>query len=176
MAGVRQWVMIAVIFIAAVFAGIAPFLKNTAGGTTPSGDQVRWPSHYEGRPLTELPLSKREEAFVRNFPGHVARFTDGRREVIIRRVDAPTRRLHSAADCLRAIGYDMTPLPARTDATGMVMSCMRAKRGNEILEVCEIIRDGKGASWPDVSQWYWSALFSTQGGPWWSYSVAEARP
>ena len=77
-----------------------------------------WPTHYEGRALTELPLTQRELAFVRDFPGRVGRFSDGRREIIIRWVGAPTRRLHPAADCFRGLGYSMTPMPVRQDATG----------------------------------------------------------
>src|SRR5262245_8451285 len=62
-----------------------------------------WPSTFEGRSLRELPLSEREERFGAGFPGRIARFTDGQRELIIRWVAAPTRQLHSAADCFRGL-------------------------------------------------------------------------
>jgi hypothetical protein len=53
------------------------------------------------------------------------------------------------------------------------MSCFRASLRDEHLRVCELIRDGQGASWPDVSAWYWNAIFGSRQGPWWSFVVAE---
>jgi hypothetical protein len=132
-----------------------------------------WPTHYEQQALTELPLSTREVAFVRDFPGRVGRFTDGRREFIIRFVSAPTRRLHSAADCFRGMGYSVTPLPAHLDKQGRVMGCLRASNRTEVLSVCEVISNERGDHWPDVSAWYWHALFGPSRAPWWSLVVAE---
>jgi hypothetical protein len=59
------------------------------------------PAH-EGCALVELPLTPREAGFTRTFPAGLGRFSDGQRELIIRWVGAPTRRLHSAADYLPA--------------------------------------------------------------------------
>ena len=116
-----------------------------------------WPTRYEGRALIELPLTPREAAFVQDFPGRVGRFSDGRREIIIRWVGAPTRRLHPAADCFRGSGYGITPLPVRRDAAGAAMGCFRASHAARRMTVCELIRDEHGESWPDVSAWYWHA-------------------
>jgi hypothetical protein len=110
---------------------------------------------------------------VHDFPGRVGRFSDGRREIIIRWVGAPTRRLHPAADCLRGSGYTITPLPGRTDAAGATMGCFRARHGADSMTVCELIRDQRGASWPDVSAWYWNGMLGTSPAPWWSFVVAE---
>ena len=132
-----------------------------------------WPSNYEGRPLTPLPLSSREQEFARDFPGLVGRFSDGTREVIVRYVSEPTRHLHPAADCLRGAGYRVTPRPARRDAFGNVMSCQVAVRDGNALNVCEVIRNERGRSWPRASSWYWSAVMGTELGPWWSYVVYE---
>jgi hypothetical protein len=162
------------LLLAAGSAATVPLLDRVDGAaSTANRDFPGWPSHYEGRALTELPLTARESAFARDFPGRVGRFSDGRRELIIRWINAPTRRLHPAADCLRASGYGITPLPARTDAAGSAMSCFTAHRGAESLRVCEVIRDQRGESWPDVSAWYWHAMLRSSPAPWWSFVVAE---
>jgi hypothetical protein len=169
---VRRWGAITVFLLAALAAALAPLFART-GDTAAAKNFPGWPTHYEGRALTELPLTQRELAFVRDFPGRVGRFSDGRREIIIRWVGAPTRRLHPAADCLRGSGYTITPMPAKTDATGAAMGCFRARHGTERMTVCELIRDQRGASWPDVSAWYWNGMLGASPAPWWSFVVAE---
>ncbi|HZN29951.1 MAG TPA: hypothetical protein VFB88_11365 [Xanthobacteraceae bacterium] len=158
--------------LAAIAAALAPLFGRTSD-TAAAKDFPGWPTHHEGRALTELPLTQRELAFVHDFPGRVGRFSDGRREIIIRWVGAPTRRLHPAADCLRGSGYAITPLPGRTDAAGAAMGCFRARHGTERMTVCELIRDQRGASWPDVSAWYWNGMLGASPAPWWSFVVAE---
>jgi hypothetical protein len=168
----KRWGAIAALLLSALAAALAPLFARTSD-TAAAKDFPGWPTHYEGRALTELPLTQRELAFVHDFPGRVGRFSDGRREIIIRRVGAPTRRLHPAADCLRGSGYTTTPLPSRTDAAGAAMGCFRARQGAERMTVCELIRDQRGASWPDVSAWYWNGMLGTSPAPWWSFVVAE---
>ena len=41
-----------------------------------------WPSTFEGRTLTPLPLNEMETKFATGFPGRIARFSDGEREII----------------------------------------------------------------------------------------------
>jgi hypothetical protein len=172
---VRTWAADASFVVAVAAAALAPLFHRTddlaiaANGAFPG-----WPAQYEGRALTEVPLAQRELAFVRDFPGRVGRFSDGRREVIIRWVGAPTRRLHPAADCLRGIGYAITPMPARRDAGGAAMGCFRATHGGDDITVCEVIRDEAGEAWPDVSAWYWSAMLGASRAPWWSFVAAES--
>jgi hypothetical protein len=160
--------------VSALVAALQPLQDQTAKGiaATPVGFPG-WPLSYDGQPLQQMPLAQRELAFVQDFPGHVGRFTDGRREIILRWVGAPTRRLHPAADCFRASGYAVAALPPQRDGRGAPMGCFRASRGNESLKVCELIRDAQGQSWPDVSAWYWHALVGTSTSPWWSLIVAE---
>jgi hypothetical protein len=160
-------------------AALAPFLGR-AGDIAAAANRnfPGWPISYEGSELKELPLTQREVAFVQDFPGRVGRFSDGRREIIIRWVGAPTRRLHPAADCFRGSGYNVTPMPVRKDAAGAAMSCFRASQfranhGADTLMVCELIHDERGDSWPDVSAWYWSGMLGTTPAPWWSFVVAE---
>ena len=50
-----------------------------------------WPSIFEGKTLTPLPLSATEKKFATGFPGRIARFSDGEHEIIIRWVTEATR-------------------------------------------------------------------------------------
>jgi len=133
-----------------------------------------WPESFEGRTLTRLPLSEREQRFSRDFPGQTARFTDGQREIIIRRVTEATRKLHPASDCFESIGYRVRPLPLRIDKTGARWGSFMAARGGERLRVYErIYTDDGGSSWSDVSAWYWAAMDGKDVGAWWSVVIAE---
>ncbi|MDX2307934.1 MAG: hypothetical protein NW216_06840 [Hyphomicrobium sp.] len=136
-----------------------------------------WPSTFDGRPVVALPLSTREAAFARDFPGRVGRFSDGRREIIVRWAVSATRRLHPAADCFRGLGYETTPLPLMRTIDAQHMGCFRAVKAGETFRVCEVVReDGHEAStmsWPDVPAWYWAALTGATQGPWWNIVVAE---
>jgi hypothetical protein len=169
-------IAIAAVLVAAAAAAFAPLVARPGGAASAAeGAFPGWPMQYEGHALTELPLTSRELAFVRDFPGRVGRFSDGRREIIIRWVGAPTRRLHPAADCFRGSGYGVTPLPVGKDATGAAMGCFRASHGADVLMVCELIRDEHGTSWPDVSAWYWNSMLGASPAPWWSFVVAEQK-
>ena len=176
MSRLRSPRQILALLLASMSAATAPLIGMSESPGTAKNDRFPgWPALYEGRALTELPLSQREAAFTTDFPGRVGRFSDGKREIIIRWLDAPTRRLHPAADCLRGSGYRITPLPVRRDESGAAMGCFRATRAADDLMICELIRDGRGGSWPDVSAWYWSAMLSSSPGPWWSFVVAQRR-
>jgi hypothetical protein len=125
--------------------------------------------------LTELPLSEREKRFIGEFPGRIARFTDGEREIIIRWITNETRKLHPSADCFKALGYTLHPMPIRVAAEGSRWSSFEALRGNEKLRVYERIYDQDGNSWVDVSAWYWAALTDNTKGPWWAVTIAESE-
>ena len=133
---------------------------------------VEWPTHFRGRPLTQLALAPLDARFAQRFPGAIARFSDGAQALIVRYVEQPTRALHPAPDCFRAAGYVLTAATARIDADGMHWRCFTAARDGQRVRVCERIveRDfDTGRAWTDVSAWYWSALGST--GPWWAVTV-----
>ena len=57
-----------------------------------------WPTHLEGRALVRLPALPDDARFVGNTGAHVARFTDGEAEILIRWmlsllvIDGPTPR------------------------------------------------------------------------------------
>src|SRR5260370_19236827 len=138
---------LAAFLVAATAAALAPLVGRAGDpAITANANFPGWPTSYGGRTLQELPLTPREAAFVQDFPGRVGRFTDGRREIIVRWVGAPTRRLHPAADCFRGSGYSITPLPVRKDAAGAAMGCFRARHSADDLTVCEAIRDAPGES------------------------------
>ena len=108
-----------------------------------------------------------EDALLaRSFPGRTARFSDGRRQVVLRAMTAPTRRLHPASDCFRASGWDIRPAPMQMVAGAGPASCFLALRGGRTVRVCERIAGSKGANWPDISSWYWAALLDPSSGPW----------
>lgn len=162
--------------ILAAAAALIPLLASSA---SPSAEGAAafpgWPTHFEGAPLRELPLSEKERLFAEGFPGRTARFTDGRREIILRWVTSETNRVHSAATCLQAIGYTITPQPLLIDSSGARWSCFQATRGEERLDLRERIADESDGEWTDLSAWFWAALLGETSGPWWSYAVAEKR-
>lgn len=155
-------------------AALAPFVSAALSErhyAEPSSVAPDWPMHFENRALVALPLTEREQRFGRGFPGHLARFTDGEREIIIRRVTAATRKLHPAADCFAAVGYEIHPRPLHVDAAGHRWGSFTATRRGDKLRVYERIYTNAGESWTDVSAWYWAA--EETAGPWWAVTVAE---
>ena len=162
-------------------AAAAPLVPRASGARSadagaPGGAAFAWPRQFEGRPLTELPLAGRDRRFADDFPGHVGRFTDGTRELILRFTTRATRRLHPASDCLAAIGFVIQPLPARRGSDATTWGCFAARKPGEALTVCEQIRDAAGRTWPDPSSWYWPALSGGSAGPWWSTTIVERHP
>lgn len=160
--------------IACAAAALIPFiaaqseLPGNAGSTAFPG----WPSEFEGKTLTSLPLTEIEQRFNAGFPGKIGRFTDGEREIIVRWVTEATRALHPASDCFQGLGYSIKPLPLRRDETGTLWSSFTAAKGDNRLQVYERIHSDAGETWTDVSAWYWAALRSGSGS-WWALTVAE---
>lgn len=136
-----------------------------------------WPVQFEGRPLRPLALSPAEQRFAEDFPGQLSRFTDGRRNIVLRHVLRPTRKLHPAEDCFRALGYriDQTQLHRRVGAAGL-QRCFVVSRDDERLQVCDYIEDAAGQSFSDTSAWYWSALSGRSVGPWHAVTLASPLP
>ncbi len=170
-----------VFLIMCVLAGLAPLAMRFAPPAHSSiearGAEVGFPgwlTHFEGRKLTQLPLSEREQRFGGDFPGRIARFTDGEREIIIRWVTEPTRKLHPAADCFQGIGYKVRPLPLRFERDGTRWASFTATNNKETLKVRERIYDEAGNNWTDASSWYWAATRSGETrATWWAITVAE---
>lgn len=137
---------------------------------------IAWPGSYEGRPIKPLAPAPEDALLAGQFPGRAARFSDGRRQIVLRRLDAATRRLHPARDCFRATGHAIAPAPMRVSADRRAASCFIATRGGRRMLVCEQVRDADGRSWPDISSWYWSALTGTSQGPWTAALTVERVP
>jgi hypothetical protein len=158
----------------AAAALLVPFLESSSPDA--GGPPAPWPTRFEGRPIVRLAPAPEDRQLARSFPGHVARFSDGRRQIVLRQVNAPTRRLHPAADCFRAVGHAIGPSPMRVSPGGRPASCFTADRGGQTLRVCEQILGPDGKSWPDISSWYWPALAGTARGPWLATLTVEAVP
>lgn len=161
-------------YIGLLVAFCLPWTVDSLPQPSPTADAFPgWPSSFEGRPLQQLPLTDREERFGEGFPGRLGRFHDGQREVLLRWVEQPTRRLHAAAQCLHAHGYVIDHQPLELDTSGRPWSVFLAREDVTQLRVREGIRDADGQQWGDVSAWYWAAVLGRSRGPWWGFVVAE---
>lgn len=132
-----------------------------------------WPQAWEGRRLRPLALSAVEQRFAAQFPGRVLRLTDGEAVLVWRDVDRPTRMLHPAADCYRALGYRIEPAGLEHDAGARLWRCFTAAQGRQRLRICERIEDAAGTSFTDASSWYWAALLGHSKGPWQAITVTR---
>ena len=134
-----------------------------------------WPSQWDGLPLRPLALSDVEQRFADNFPGAIGRMTDGTQTLVMREVKQPTRMLHPAADCYRALGYRIEQARLERDAQERLWRCFVAQRhGAQKIRVCERIVDARGTAFTDTSSWYWAAASGQSHGPW--QAVTVARP
>jgi hypothetical protein len=131
------------------------------------------PAQWQGQALRPLALSEVEQRFARQFPGSLARMTDGRHVLVLRAVHRPTRMLHPAADCYRALGYGIARQHLQLDDERRLWRCFEAARSGQRLRVCERIVDARGASFTDASAWYWAALLGQSQGPWQALTVAS---
>jgi hypothetical protein len=160
--------------IACVLASVVPFVPRLPAARPREHGFPGWPRHFDGRTLTSVPLSDREQAFARGFPGRIATFTDGSRTILFRWVTQETRKLHSSWDCFRGSGYHVSPLPLHKDENGHLWGTFQATQGPETLHVSERISDDSGNTWTDVSAWYWAALLGKSNGPWCAVTVVRA--
>ncbi len=169
------WTPAKVLLIPVLLAAAIPVL--TTRPETSHAGFPGWPAQFEGRPLRELPLSDVELRFERGFPGRIGRFTDGNLTIAMRWVARPSRQLHPAETCFKAIGFAIHPSSLLRDSDGRLWSAFQAQRASESLQVRTLIHDNHGKSWQDVSSWFWAAALGRTQGPWWAVTVAEsARP
>ncbi|MGJ7581899.1 exosortase Q [Variovorax sp. RHLX14] len=151
----------------------------SASSTAPSGGRFNeWPAAWDGSVLRPLALTDVEHRFAQQFPGAIARMTDGERMFVLRRVDAPTRMLHPAADCYRALGYRIDQARLERDAQARMWRCFstvknRTGKQGQTLRVCERIVDAAGIAFTDTSAWYWAAAGGRSQGPWQAVTRVE---
>lgn len=163
--------------VACAVAALLPFFsaQSESSGSAGAVAFPGWPTEFEGKTLTTLPLTEIEQRFNADFPGKIGRFTDGKREFIVRWVTEGTRKLHPASDCFQGLGYSVKPLAMYRDAKGSLWSSFAATKGSDRLRVYERIHSDSGESWTDVSAWYWAALQHGEGS-WWAITIAEKEP
>lgn len=123
--------------------------------------------------LTAVAPGERETRFAAGFPGNIGVFTDGQRTYIVRWVRLPTRKLHPASDCLRALGYSLRPGPLFAASDGSHWGTSQAEKDRVRLRVRERMIDSVGREWTDVSAWYWHAALHQSFGPWWAVTILE---
>ena len=163
-----QWLLASMLL-----AALAPLLAPRATPVAQPGTLPAWPHEFEGKPLAQVPLAAEELRFLGGFPGAAARFADGERDILMRWVTQPTRRLHPGEDCYRGWGYEVAQSRIQSDRDGNRWRCFVAKRKTDAREVCEQIRDDDGAQFTDVSSWYWAATLQRTSGPWLVTTVAR---
>lgn len=163
----------AILLPACILWGAATTWARPQPGPVAQTPAFELPSQWHGRNLRPLALSEVEQRFARQFPGTLARMTDGREVLVLRAVHRPTRMLHPAADCYRGLGYGIARERLQVDKEGELWRCFEALRGGRRLRVCERIVDAKGAGFTDTSAWYWAALLGQSQGPWQAITVAS---
>jgi hypothetical protein len=155
---------------------VASYASSAFGSAAQTAIQAasEWPRVWNGRALRPLALSPVEQRFAAGFPGRIVRLTDGEQTLVWREVKTPTRMLHPAVDCYRALGFAIDNALLERDAEGLLWRCFIAERGGQRIRVCERIVDARGASFTDTSSWFWSAQLGESVGPW--QAITTARP
>jgi hypothetical protein len=151
--------------------GNSPSQGGNSANSNPEWAEAQWlPANAS--PVRQ-PLTTLEKRFASRFPGHIARFSDGRHVWIVRVMNQPTRMLHPAADCFRGLGYEVEAPRVHGGAHERNWRCFAATKSGKRLNVCERIFDAKDGNWTDTSSWYWSAQLGMHGGPWWAVTQVE---
>lgn len=159
----------AAFLVLCVLAAFRPMMSNGGSevGNAAVSDFPGWAALPGLAHFTPLSLSPRDARFAEQFPGKISAFGDGQYIWIARWVAQPTRKLHPAADCLRAVGYSVHPEPIFADNSGAHWGVISASHGSGKLTVRERIIDRAGREFTDVSAWYWAAVLEKSTGPWW---------
>ncbi len=148
----------------ALLAGITPLLsvQENSRTTTPSVTLTE----FEGKPIVSIPLTTAEEKFYNGFPGSVTVYEGDGFKLITRRVNRATRKLHPASHCLRAEGFEIgEKTVAGSDGENWLTYAIR-RNGNEFRVRESISNPCSGTRWPEISRWFWHALFHPDQGPW----------
>lgn len=154
-------------------AALAPLVVKPSMATAASGFPG-WPVTHEGRALTMLAPAPEDAWLANRFPGRIARFSDGKRQIVLRWTPGATRLLHPAATCFRGSGYTIDHAPMRRASNGATSTCFRARKDGHTLLACERVMVGD-QSWPDISAWYWHALLDPAPDGYWAVLEVEAE-
>lgn len=164
---------LSLLFILCVVAALVPLRSTTAQHNNAADTFPGWASAPLPNDFTPVAPSQREARFAKGFPGQIGVFTDGTRTYVARWINSPTRKLHPASDCLRALGYAVKPMPIFASADGTRWGTSTAQHDAESLRVFERIIDCAGREWTDVSAWFWAAALGHSAGPWWAVTIFE---
>lgn len=152
---------------------LAPLARPAASPSPASAATPEWPATWDGRVLRPLALSTVEQRFAAQFPGAIARLTDGEQVLVWRSVQRPTRMLHPAADCYRGSGYRVHEARLERDDQSRLWRCFIAERDGQRWRVCERIVDAQGQAFTDASSWFWAAELGQSTGPWEAVTLAR---
>ena len=161
-------------FAAALVACALGSFGHRGGDVAAPQAAAELPASWDGHALRPLALSAVEQRFAAQFPGHVARLTDGEQVLVWRDVQRPTRMLHPAADCYRGLGYRIEQARLEQDAQDRLWRCFTATRQGQQVRVCERIVDAKGQAFTDASSWFWAAQLGQSTGPWQAVTLARS--
>jgi len=165
--------MLLLLFVLCLVAALVPLRSTTTQRDNSFDTFPGWAAAPLPHDLTPVAPSTREARFVADFPGQIGVFTDGTRTYVVRWVCTPTRKLHPASDCMRALGYAVKPTPIFASSDGTRWGSSSAQHGSERLRVRERITDSAGHEWTDVSAWFWAAALGRSAGPWWAVTIFE---
>jgi exosortase len=167
-----NYILIPICLVAAAM----PFFAHPSRSASTKYCPPQWPTEIAGHALTAVASLPEENAFAKEFPGAMKRFTDGSNAYFVRAVNHETRQLHPSSDCFRGMGYAITFRPITVDQDGNRWNTFLATKdgqsGQSFL-VMERLYDRHGQSWTDVSTWYWTAALGQSKGPWWAITMAR---
>ena len=144
------------------------FSKNVTHPTPPEPPLL---THYQGAPLTQIPLTPAEKNFYGNFPGSIAVYESADFKLIVRRVNRATRKLHPASHCLRAEGFRIGEKTVIDEGRALWISYSAIRDSDSYLVTEHISCPATQQSWPEISAWYWHAFFHSGDGPWEAVAV-----
>lgn len=158
-------------FILLAGAFLAPFFMNQRVGQHISRGDLALPESFSfsgmNQRLKPLPPTQAEAVASLSFPGTMGSYQWGEDVVVLRKVPAATRSLHSSVDCLKAGGYQIGESRVVTLDDGTTWTRFQVSKDGVRSVVYErFVSTIDGATWTDVSAWYWYALWHPLNGPW----------
>lgn len=156
--------------------GVMPVLRSSVGESQPLDSHFPgWWREWNGRPLRRLKMGDREKAFAAGFPGPVALFDDGERQILLRYTERPTALIRPMEECLGET-YEVQRMGTSEDSGGHRWRTVIAAAKLEKWLVREQIVSHTGESWVYGRLWFWAALLGFTQGPWWSVVTFEPVP